>query len=309
MSGPNAVRSAYSDLFGVDMLPVLEEIFRSELERHPNKREQIFKTVSTDRDIWQATEIHDMPLHAIVGEGENYSFSRPKQGASKSLSVVKYGLGFSISEEAVEDGKFDMIADAIQKMAKSALETQEISAMNILNNGFTTELAADGLTIFNASHTLPSGLTFRNQLSTAADLSQSSLDQALTDFETQFVGDSGIIYRAMPRILLVHPSQRRYAMELVGSDLKPDSADNNMNSLKGEGLVVVSSPHLTDTDAWFLLADKAETGLRIVNRSGIQTKASDEAVGFMNDSIFYKSRYREVIGVTHAYGIFGSSGA
>jgi phage major head subunit gpT-like protein len=225
------------------------------------------------------------------------------------LSVVKYGLGFSISEEAVEDGKFDMIADAIQKMAKSALETQEISAMNILNNGFTTELAADGLTIFNASHTLPSGLTFRNQLSTAADLSQSSLDQALTDFETQFVGDSGIIYRAMPRILLVHPSQRRYAMELVGSDLKPDSADNNMNSLKGEGLVVVSSPHLTDTDAWFLLADKAETGLRIVNRSGIQTKASDEAVGFMNDSIFYKSRYREVIGVTHAYGIFGSSGA
>jgi len=309
MSAPVALRSSYSDLFGADMLPVLEEIFRSELERHPNKREELFKTVTTDRDIWQATELHDMPLHAIVGEGENYSFSRPKQGASKTLSVVKYGLGFSISEEAVEDGKFDMIADAIQKMAKSALETQEISAMNVLNNGFSTELAADGLSVINAAHTLPSGLTFRNTLSTQADLSQSSLDQALTDFETQFVGDSGIVYRSMPKILLVHPSLRRYAMELVGSDLKPDSADNNLNSIKSEGIRVVSSPHLTDTDAWFLLADKSETGLRIVNRMGIVTKASDDAVGFMNDSIFYKSKYREIIGVTHAYGVFGSSGA
>jgi hypothetical protein len=309
MSGPVAVRSNYSDLFGADMLPVLEEIFRSELERHPNKRDQVFKTVSTDRDIWQATEIHDMPLHAIVGEGENYSFSRPKQGASKTLSVVKYGLGFSISEEAVEDGKFDMIADAIQKMAKSALETQEINGMNVFNNGFSSELSADGRPVFDTAHTLPSGLTFRNELSTPADLSQTSLDQALTDFETQFVGDSGIIYRAMPKVLLVHPSQRRYAMELIGSELKADTADNNMNSLKSEGLIVVSSPHLTDTDAWFLLASPSETGLRIVNRKGIETKASDEAVGFINDSIFYKSRYREVIGVTHAYGVFGSPGA
>lgn len=309
MPSPSAVRSQYSDFFGVDMLPVLEEVFRSTLERHPNRRDQLFKVESTDRDIWQASEIHDMPLHSIVPEGSDYSFTRPKQGANKTLSVVKYGLGFSISEEAVEDGKFGMISDALQKMAKSALETQEINAMNVFNNGFTTETAADGLAVFSTAHTLPSGLTFRNRLAVDADLSQSSLDQALTDFETQFVGDSGIIYRSMPKVLLVHPSQRRYAMELIGSDLKADTADNNMNSLKGEGLRVVSSPHLTDVDAWFLLADPSETGLRIISRKGIETKASDEAVGFMNDSIFYKSRYREVIGVTHAYGIFGSRGA
>jgi hypothetical protein len=309
MAAPSALRSQYSDLFGADMLPVLEEIFRSEIERHPNKREKCFKTVTTDRDIWQASEIHDMPLHQVVPEGTDYSFDRPKQGANRTLSVVKYGLGFSISEEAVEDGKFEHIADALRKMAESAMETQEINGMNVLNNGFSSELAADGLSVFNTAHTLPSGLTFRNRLSTAADLSQTSLDQALTDFETQFVGDSGIIKRMMPKVLLVHPSQRRYALELIGSDLKADTADNNMNSLKQEGLVVVSSPHLTDTDAWFLLADPSKTGLRIVKRKGVETKASDEAVGFINDSIFYKSRYREVIGVTHAYGVFGSPGA
>lgn len=309
MPAPNAVRSQYSDLFGADMLPVLEEIFRSEIERHPNKREMLFKTVSTDRDIWQASEMHDMPLHSVVPEGTDYSFDRPKPGASKTLSPKKYGLGFSISEEAVDDGKFDLIADALRKMGESAMETREINGMNVFNNAFSSELAADGLSVINSAHTLPSGLTFRNQLSTAADLSQSSLDQAISDFETVFVGDSGIIKRMRPKILLVHTSQRRYAAELVGSELKPDTADNNMNSLKNEGIMVVSSPHLTDTDAWFLLDDAAKTGLRIINRAGIQTKASDEAVGFINDSIYYKSRYREEIGVTHPYGVFGSAGA
>ena len=131
----------------------------------------------------------------------------------------------------------------------------------------------------------------------------------LSDFETQFVGDSGIIYNIRPKILLVHSSQRRYAMELIGSELKADTADNNMNSLKTEGLVVVSSPHLTDTDSWFMLSSPMEHGLRIIERTPIQTKASGPDVGFSTDSIFYKSRYREVLGALHPYGVFGTAGA
>lgn len=309
MSAPVFLRNQFSDLFGTSMLPVLEELFRSELEQHPSRREELFKIVSTDRDIWQSSELHDMPLFSEVPEGTDYSFQRPRQGANKTLTPVKFGLGFSISEEAVDDGKFDFIADAIRKMAKSARESQEIQAMNILNNGFSSETVADGLALFHAAHTLPSGLTFRNKLSVAADLSQSSLDTALSDFETQFIGDSGIIYRMAPRVLLVHSSQRRYAMELVGSDLKPDTMNNNLNSLKGEGLRVVSSPHLTDTDAWFLLAEPSMTGLRVISRKPIETKAGGSDSGFVNDSILYKSRYREKIGAIHAYGVFGSPGA
>jgi len=309
MSAPVFLRSNYSDLFGSSMLPVLEELFRSELAQHPMRREQLFKVVSTDRDIWQSSELHDMPLFQQVAEGADYSFYRQNQGVSKTLQVLKYGLGFSISEEAMDDGKIDFIADAVRKMAKSARESQEISAMNIFNNGFTSETSADGQYVFDTDHSLPSGLTFRNKLSTDADLSPSSLEQMLVDFETQFVGDSGIIEFITPKILLVHPENKRYAMEIIGSELKADSADNNMNSLKQDGLVVVSSPHLTDSDAWFLLASPEQTGLRIVQRTGIQTKGSGEDVGFLNDSIYYKSRYREKIGVTHAKGIFGSQGA
>lgn len=309
MSAPVFVRANYSDLFGSSMLPVLEELFRSELEMHPSRREEIFKTVSTDRDIWQSSELHDMPLASEVAEGEEYSFSRPRQGASKTLSVVKYGLGFSISEEAVDDGKFDFISDAVRKMARSAKESQEIAAMNIINNGFSAETVADGLSLFNTAHTLPSGLTFRNRPSAEVDLSPSALDAALQDFETQFIGDSGIIYRMSPRVLLVHPSNKRYAMEVIGSDLKADSMDNNLNSLKGEGLRVISSPHITDSDSWFLLADPSETGLRIISRKPIETKAGGPDTGFHNDSILYKTRYREKVGAIHAFGSWGTQGA
>jgi hypothetical protein len=306
MSAPVALRANYSDLFGSSMLPVLEEIFRAQLERHPSRREQLFKMVSTDRDIWQSTELHDMDLFNEMAEGSEYSYKRPKQGASKTLTIKKMGLGFSISEEMIDDGKFDLVADMAAMLADSAKESQEVDAMNIFNNGFSSEVTADGVSIFNSSHTLPSGGTFRNILSTAADLSVDSLDTALSDFETVFVGDSGIYKKIQPKILLVHSSNRRYANELIGSDLKADSSDNNMNSLKGEGLVVVSSPHLTDTDAWFLLASPEKTGLRIVNRRGIQTKSEEV---FDTDSLKYKSSYREKIGCIHPYGAFGSAGA
>jgi hypothetical protein len=227
------------------------------------------------------------------------------------MVVVKYGLGISVSEEMVADGKFDLVADMIRKMGRSASESQEIQAMDVINNGYSggSQLTADGLSVFNSAHTLPSGLTFSNVLSTAAGLSVTSLDTMLTNFETNFVGDSGIIYNLKPRILWCHSSNRRYAMELVGSMQKPDSADNNYNSFKDEGLVVMSSPHLTDTDAWGLSAGPELTGLRIVSRTGVETKAAGPDVGFSTDSIFYKSRYREIVGCVHPYGLMATPGA
>ena len=206
----------------------------------------------------------------------------------------------------IDDGKFDLVADMVAMLADSAKESQEVDAMNLYNNGFSSETTADGVAIFSASHTLPSGGTFRNILSTASDLSPDALDQALTDFDTVFVGDSGIIKKIQPKYLVVAPGNRKYAKELIGSDLKPDSADNNMNSLKDEGLMVVASPHLTDSDAWFLQGAPEKTGLRIVNRRGIQTKSEEV---FDNDSIKYKASYREKIGCIHPYGLFGSAGA
>lgn len=322
MSSPRILRDNFSHLYGSAMLPALEEMFRSTLAQHPSLRERLFKTESTVSSIWQSSEMHDMPLYAQVAEGQDYSFDAPAQGATKTLAPVKYGLGFSISEEAVDDGKFGFIADTIQSMARSARESQEIQAMNIFNNGFSSVTTADGVALFSSSHVRPSGQTVRNQLSVAADLSDSALKQALIDFETQEIGDSGIIYKQQARTLLVPSSLKFLAMELVGSDLSTATAatgtgaagdgitsTNNINSLKGQGLQVVVSPHLTDADAWFLLAAPAETGLRIISRKPIETKAAGADVGFVNDSILYKSRYREIVGAPNHKGAFGTAGA
>lgn len=328
MSAPRMLRDNYTDLFGAAMLPALEELFRSNLAQHPSRRDVLFKKVATDRDIWQSTELHDMPLLQQLSEGEEYSFEAPAQGASKTLKPVKYGLGFSISEEAVDDGKFAFIADAIAKLAKSARESQEIQAMNVFNNGFSSETTADGVALFSSSHVLPSGGTVRNKLSSSADLTDASVEQMLIDFETQFVGDSGIIYKMAPKYLVVHSSNKRKAMEIVGSELRTGmqwvsnagafggtsnivgvSNANNMNSLKDDGLIVISSPHLTDQDAWFMTAAPEDTGLRIISRKPIETKAAGADAGFVNDSILYKCRYREKIGAIHPYGVFGTDGA
>lgn len=309
MSAPVFVRGNYSDLFSSSQLPVLEALFRWELSQYDSKREKLFNVRKTDRDIYQTSELADLPLFSSIPEGTDYTYSTVRQGASKTIVPVKYGMGFSISEEAVDDGKFDHIADMVKKLAKSGRESQEIAAMNILNNAFGSSTVADGLALCHTAHTLPSGSTFRNRMSTDADLSESALQTALTDFETQFVGDTGIIYSIKPKYLIVAPANMRYARELLGSDGKPDTADNNMNSLKSDGIEVVCSPHLTDSDAWFLSAEKSQTGLDIISRKGIQTKAAGPDAGFDNDSIKYKSSYREKVDCVHAYGIYGSTGA
>lgn len=310
MIAPVGLRSNWGDLYGSSMLPALEQLFNYEMRQYPSLREQLFKVIPHDRDIWQSSESHDMPLFNQVDEGSDYTFKAPKQGANKTLSIVKYGLGGSISKEMIEDGKFDMVGDMVRKLVKSGRESQEIQAMNMFNNGFTSETTPDGQYLFSASHVAgPSGLTFRNQLSTPSDLSASTLDTMLTDFATQFYGDSGIFYSVAPKVLLVHPSNFKYAKELVGSDLKPDTAENNMNSLKEPGLRVVQSPHLTDSDAWFLLSEPLEHGLRIISRAPLAAEAGDRSLGFINDSFLFKASYREAVGATHALGVFGTAGA
>jgi len=306
MASPLIVRSNYGDLFTSSMLPVLEEMFTHNLALHPSIREMFCNVKRTQRDIWQASEMGDFQNFVETPEGIDYTLVRQRAGANKTLVPKKYGLGFSISEEIVEDGKFDFIADAVKKLAESAIDSREQSAIDLINNAYSSVTSWDGQTLFASAHTLPSGLTFRNQLASASDLSQSALDTMISDFETQFIRDSGKLAMIKPKYLLVHPSQRRYAKELVGSDLKADTADNNMNSIRDEGLVVISSARLADPDSWQLLSAPIDNGLQIIERKGIETKAAGPDLGFMNDSIVYKSRYREIVGVTHPYGVFGS---
>jgi len=305
MTAPAAVRNAFQDFYFSTMLPQLDVIFDSSLERHPDRRPELLNMDSVEGSITQFTEVHDLPLFTQVSEGQDFTFSSQKQGASKTLTVLKFGLGFSISQEMIEDGKFNFVADAVRKLGESGRESQEVSAMNMFNNGFGSETTADTLSIFNTAHTLPGGTTFSNRAATDVDLSQSSLQQGLIDFKKNFVGDTGIIKFMQPMVLLVPTELEFTAEELTKSLQKPGSADNDINVIQRRGLRVVSSPHLTDTDAWFLISSPDKQGIRVAVRKPLQTQ-SDSV--FINDSVRYKSSYREIIGADHPYGLYGTSG-
>ncbi len=318
-TAPFINRGQWGHLYGPEMLAALEEIFQFNYEQHLGIREMVFRDRPMSGSIMQTTESHDLPLFSQVPEGGKYTFAGNKQGAKKTYEPVKFGLGFSISEEAVSDGEFDKISELVAHLGRSGAESKEIAGMNIFNNGFTTETTADGVALFSTAHLLPSGGTWRNKLSTDSDLSATSLEQMLLDFEVEQVSDQGKKYKIMPEKLLVHPSNKRLASELLNSTLKPETVEaaggsgitniNNMNSFKDEGLGWISSPHLTDDDGWFMLAPKDRTGLTIANRSGMETKAAGPDVGFVTDAILYKARYREDIGASHGYGVFGTSGS
>lgn len=306
---PELKRTNFADMFGTTALPVLEEIFEGTVKQHPSIRNEIFKVIPHDRDIWQYTEVHDMPLASSVSEGADYTFNRPKQGSDKTLTVVKYGLGFSVSEETLEDQKFDFLRDGMAKLARSARESQEQAAMDIFNNGFSSVTTADGVALFSTSHTTPTGTyTIANRPASDVDLSFSSFNNAVSAFKKAFRGDSGIYQMVMPKILLVPTELEFYARQLLQSAQKIDTNDNNMNPFQGM-LQIIASPHLTDADAWFLIGDKADHGLRLVTRKPLELVMAGKDVGYVNDSVLVKARYREAIGAVKPHAVYGTSGA
>lgn len=310
MASASSNRSQYPNLFGPTQLAALEMLVLDHGEFPSSKRETLFRQAKAERDIWRSQEILDLPLATLIPEGSAFSSSRPAQGFQKTFQPYKKGGMVSLTKEMIQDSRFDSMGAWAKKLGESIAQTREIDALNVFNNAFTTEIAQDGLSLINTGH-IVGALTFSNSITGNPDLSEVSLQQALAQFETAFIRSNGTYINLMPRMLVVSPSNKRYAKELVGSEGKPDTLDNNLNSIREDGLMVVSSPYLTDPDAWFVQAAPEQTGLFIVEREGVSTASSgyDEGVGFTTDSALIKASFREDIGVTNAYGILGSSGS
>jgi hypothetical protein len=303
-------RGQFPNLFGLEQLAMLELLTLDHGEFPESRRDILFRHAKAEGDIWRSQDILDLPLVPVIPEGTQYTASKPVQGFAKTFVPYKKGGMVSITKEMIEDAKFDAMSAWAKKLGESISETREIDALNIFNNAFTSTIAQDGLSLINSAHVVGE-LTFSNSISGNPDLSEVSLQAAMAQFETAFIRSNGTYINLKPKYLVVAPQNKRYAKELAESELMPDTADNNMNSIKADGLVVVSSPYLTDPDAWFVQAMPEQTGIFIFERQGIATASSgyDEGPGFSTDSALIKASYREDIGVTNAYGILGASGS
>ena len=236
------------------------------------------------------TELGDVPEKP---EGGQYATDLIRPAYTKSVTHTEFGLGFEMTETADEDDRFNVLRRNTKMLAYSARYVQERRAANPLNNGFTTELSADGAAAFSATHSLASGGTARNILSPGQDLSWTSLAQAVIDAQNQTKTEGGRFIDVIDAWdLIVPPDLEFTATRIINSTLLPGVADNDVNALtKRRRFTIVVNPHLTDSDAWFLLAsDKSRHGLSAYNRVPIQLKAPMEDARTGN--VLYRVRMR-----------------
>lgn len=254
-------------------------------------------------------ELGDVPEK---GEGAPYATDLIRPGHTKSVTHTEFGLGFEMTETSGEDDRFNVLSRNTKYLAYSARYVEEKRAANPFNNGFTTELAADGLSWFNSAHVLAgsgAGTAF-NTLATAADLSWNSLTQAMIDVQNETKTDGGRFVTPINNWdLVVPPALEFTAARIINSTLLPFSADNDTNALKDRRkFTIIVNPHLTDADAWFLLAsDKSRHGLCSYTRVPITMvpAMTDARTG----NVIYKIRFRRSWFVREWQNAFASPGA
>ncbi len=247
-------------------------------------------------------------LASVLGEGESVTYDNARQGFTSRYVHTKYGTGFIITQEMIDDDQYMVVA---QKRAGalgfSVRQTQETVAANIYNRAFNSSYTGgDGKELLATDHPNVSGGTYANELTTAADLSEASLEQAVIDL-MGFTNDRGLRIAVRAQTLIIPKELHFEVQRILKSPLRYQSADNDINALKLMGAIprVVVSQYLTDTDAWFIKTD-VKDGMKCFVRKAV---AMSEDNDFDTDNLKFKAIYRESYGWTDPRGLFGSPGA
>lgn len=246
-------------------------------------------------------------------EGEGIAYDEMVEGPTKRWTHKTYGLGIRITEELIEDSLYPEVPTQMEQMSRelgiAGRETLTLLTFDIFNSGTvtTSHTAGDGLAIFSASHTLLRGGTWNNLLAPASDLSATSLQTALDDFENT-VDDTGKIQMIKADWILVNPANAWKAKELLNSAYDPETPNNAINALKERNLKLISSAYYTDNDAFTLLAKPAiPTGGLIAYLRRKPTFARDG--DFNTGDALFKTTMRWSIEINKPNCVYHSAGA
>lgn len=292
--------SAFSDFYYETMLPELKIVIMDKYKSQKDLIPMLFNVNSTKNGIEQASQVTGFPVAPEINQGEDVSYYQFKQGFDKTFRMVKYGLGFKITEEMYDDQKFPLIGRLARLLAKSIFEVRQRRAFNVFNNGFS-DTGPDGVSLFNASHQNVGGGTQSNTAST--DLTVGSLQAAITVAEN-YTDDEGLHQVVTMRKLLVPNELKFKAKEILNSSSIPYSADNEINALQDENLMLYSTPYLTDQGQWILLAEKDETELQFWERKAPTHTSSFD---FDSDNAKEKMKTRFDVGYAHWMGTYSAT--
>ena len=289
--------------------PGVNKFFGLAYDEHPLECTEIFDVEKSSKNFEEDVNVYGTSLAPIKLEGENISYDEMAQGFLKRYVHVTYGLGFILTREAIEDNLYMELAQARSKqLAFSMRQTKENVCANVLNRAFSNSYTgADGLELCSTVHLLSKGGTFRNELATAADLSEASLEQACIDI-MDMVNDAGLKINLMPRKLIIPTALAFEAERILKSSLQNDTANNAVNALRSKGMMpdgIAVNHYLTDSDAFFIKTN-APDGLKLFERRGV---GIDNDTDFDSENVKFKATERFSVGWTDPRGIFGSPGA
>lgn len=285
--------------------PGIHDTWGEKYKDWPALYSKIFSMKRSDKSFEKEQGVTGLGLAAVKEQGAGISYDDPYQGFQKEYVNVTYSLGAVVTREMFEDDQYNYINGIPGMLAKSLRQTEETIAFNHLNRAQNSNFTgADGTTLASASHPLVGGGTFRNQLATAADLTQTSLEQACQDI-MDWVDDRSLKVRLMPKCLVVPTQSNFTSRRLLESDFVVGSADNDKNGLIGLFQDLIVSPYLTDTDAWYIITD-CDDGLTWYTRRAAEINRDNE---FDTQNLKFATTERFSSGWTNPRGVFMSPGA
>ena len=291
-----------------ELLPGLNALFGLEYEKYENEHAEIYETESSERSFEEEVKLSGFGAAPVKPEGSSNSFDSAQDSYTARYNHETGAMGFSITEEAVEDNLYDSLSARYTKaLARAMAYTKQTKAAALLNTGFDTFQSGDGVTLFNTAHPTVQGGNNANRLSTDADLNETSLEQAVIDIAA-FVDERGLLIAARPRKLIVPPALMFVATRLLQSEMRTGTSDNDINALVNNGSIPEGfrvNHYLTDTDAFFLITD-VPNGMKHFERTPMTTQMDGD---FDTGNVRYKARERYSFGVSDPLGIYGSPGA
>lgn len=299
------VRQIFPDLYLQSMLPAIDEVVMTKYSRFPDQFSEVFRMEMSSRSIEQTTEVTGFGQFVAVPENDTTRYDQPLPGFNKTYIHAQYSLGFKVSKVAVDDDRFGVVKKLATELGRSAKETVEVTAANVINTGFTTN-GPDGVPLFSTAHPLVGGGTQTNKLSYATDPDVTSIQLALTDMR-QTVDHRGKKLRIPPKRAIFPSALEFIGAELLGGDDRADTANRTINAFRRRsGMPSFDSwmvwDYLTDPHAWFIEGEKEDTELRFYWREKFGTvhdidfdSRSSKTAGWMRFSV----------GFNGFYGIYG----
>ena len=292
-----------------ELLPGLNALFGMEYARYGEEHKEIYETETSERSFEEETKLSGFSAAPVKNEGSAIAYDNAQEAWTTRYNHETIALGFSITEEAIEDNLYDSLSARYTKgLARAMAYTKQVKAAATINNGFSSQYAGgDGVSLFSTAHPLVNGGTNSNRPTTGADLNETSLENAVIQIAA-WTDERGLLIAAKPKKLIVPPALQFVATRLLETNLRVGTTDNDINALKNNGSIpegYTINHYLTDTNGWYLTTD-VPNGLKHFVRSPLANSMDGD---FDTGNVRYKARERYSFGWSDPLGIYGSPGS